>query len=59
MGEMAGEALRRRHDEASEMRKAANCSDRGGIISVGDVGGGGRCGALIEIQIHFDRGTRG
>ena len=50
MGEMAGEALRRWHDEASEMKKAENGSNRGGALSVGDVGGGGRCGALIEAR---------
>ena len=43
--------------EASEMKKAANCSNRGGALSVGDVGGGGRCGALIEAREADDGGS--
>ena len=37
---------RRRRDEVSEMKKAANCFGRGGILSVGDADDGGRCGAI-------------
>ena len=57
--EVAGEALRRRHGEASEMKKATNCSDRGRNSSAGDAAAEEGAGNLDRSSVGKVRRSSG